>query len=580
MEKLFKAVTIQKSSILLFLISFVGITITSLKYTLPFAKGIFMLSSLALGASLFMYFFIRVEKNSKSEYLFLTLLYLSTIVKVFGIHLKYGIFLGADASAEYTVIKGALSTGFLSTGISGLLASPLSMIYVTVASLFTGIVPVKGVFNLIHLVTSAAIPVVAYILIRNSFNAKIAILSSIVLAYNPPNVFLGLSMTRENFALLFFMLSLVLIVNKLNSIKHIFILVFLLFALVLSHYTTTYFAVLVYFIIFMLIAAYQIKEKKYKKSFYVLFPFAVFALIIYYWLSISPSHSRDIGIAKEYVSSVVNFLTFKIQFSALHYESLWLLKGTSLIEILYKLQGLLIISGCFVLAREIFRRELSRTQTILAIICIPLTFMAILWVVIPALSTSLPPHRALRYTIMLNSLAAGFLLYIIFNLTKVRFKPILTASLIVLYTFPIAGYVADILAFSSEEYPSELQSNMYNVMSLEEIDLMGSINELIPEDSRIIAEFPIARALGMHDGQGRIYKMREGTWVNLSHDSYIIVRKSLFSKGQYIAYPESFVYDSPSVVKFNETELMRVEQRIEKNDVLYAQDNYKLLHVQ
>ncbi len=581
MKRYSKSTFILKLALFLFISGFIGIVITSLGYTLPLAKEIFLLSSFVLGASLFVFLFIDVEKNSRGENLFLILLFASAIVKAFAIHLKYGIFLSADASAEETVIRGILSSGFLGAGIKGLLATPLSMIHVALSSLFTGITPLNGIFNIIHLITGAIIPVTAYVLIRNSFNTKIAILSSIVLAYSPPNVFVGLSMTRENFGLLFFMLSLILIVGRLNSMAHLATLIFLFFSLIFSHYTTTYFAFLVFLIIFSVIALYHIKEKEYKKSFLMLSPFIVGVFVLYIWLLNSPSHYGDLSIATDYVMGTLNFLTFKTTFNTLHYESIALLTGTSLIELLYKFQGLIIIAGAIVLSREISRQKLSKNQATLAVICLPMTLMAILWVVVPDLSISLPPHRALRYTSMVTSLGVGFLLYPLFNSTKVRFRIAITVVALFLYTFPISGYISDILVFSPGEYPSELNNNMYNIMSIREIEVMGSVNEFIAGGSNVIAEFPVARALEMHpDKAGKISFMRNNTWENPPRESIIIVRRALFSNGQFISYPYgklSFVVNSPYVHKFKESEFRGALQEIEQNNVIYSQNDFKIL---
>ncbi len=282
---------IPKLAILLSILGFLGVVIASLGYSKPLANEIFLLSSFTLGASLFVFLFIDVEKNSVYENLFLLLLFSSAVIKVFAIHIVYGIYLGADASLEEIAIREILSSGFLNTTgrAAAILISPLSMIYVAITSMFTGYDPLKGMFNLIHLITGASIPLLIYVLIRNSFNTKIAILSSIVLAYSPPNIFLGLSMTRENFGIIFFLLSLVLLLGKIKSITYLFTLIFLLISLALSHYTTTYFALLVFLIILTSTILYQIKERDFKQSLKIVFPLSVLGFITYKVLRTSPA---------------------------------------------------------------------------------------------------------------------------------------------------------------------------------------------------------------------------------------------------------------------------------------------------
>ncbi len=299
-----------------------------------------------------------------------------------------------------------------------------------------------------------------------------------------------------------------------------------------------------------------------------------------------------INVAVEYLGVLRRFFTNNISFSSFHHESLSLMLGVSLIEILYKVQALLIIFGCSILAREMFRRRLSRNQVKLSIASITMTFMAIFWVIIPQLSVSLPPHRVLRYTSLINSLAVGFLLFSIFELKKIRLKQIAMVSIIFIYTFPIAGFISEMITFSSGEYPFELKNNMYNVMSVEEIDLIDSFDEIIEWDSKIIiAEFPISRALGVEQHISNIYWMNnetwfklpqfldwENKWINIPKDSYIVIRRPLFLNRQYIAYWEKFVGNPPRAIKLDEAASRSISQEIEKRNVIYSQDYYKILH--
>ena len=87
----------------LFILGAVGVILTSIYSTFPFAKLFFILSHLILGGSLLIYLLIDFNKGSKVEYHFLALLFLVSIIKVLGVHLKYGLYMGADSFVEYTM---------------------------------------------------------------------------------------------------------------------------------------------------------------------------------------------------------------------------------------------------------------------------------------------------------------------------------------------------------------------------------------------------------------------------------------------------------------------------------------------
>jgi len=251
----------------------------------------------------------------------------------------------------------------------------------------------------------------------------------------------------------------------------------------------------------------------------------------------------------------------------------------SFVELFYKVQALFFIFGSVVLIRKIFEKKLSRDQTILATVSVLLTVLAILFVITP--SAPLEPHRILRFTVMINCLAVGF--FVISTYERLRTKTIKMLFLlffIIAFVYPTTSYITNYMAFSPDEYPSELHGNMYNIRSMSEIRALERVSTILPDGSTVSIER--GRWLGLQ-GREKNFKqelMNKTILLSPPQDSYIFLRKSLFKHKQYIEYSEDWWRRVPPyVVKLNETEFDTIKQNIEQNNVVYDQGSYRLLYV-
>lgn len=616
----------------LFILGAVGIIATSIYSTFPYAKPFFIFSSLLLGGSVLIYLFADLQKGSKAEYQFLALLFLVSVIKVLGIYLKYGIYMGADAFVEYTKIEWILDNQHM-TVVDDLSKTPLAVIYAAIVSMFTGIAPLSGSFNLVHILTSALLPVGAYILMRNSFDIRVAILGAFILAYHPTNTVLGLSMTRENVALVFFMLTVILIIKQLQApkIAYLFLFSVLSLSIILSHYTTTYFSVFILAVIALALFSFHIKElisapKDVRRLFTPLvflaffipflkqgvYPgmgpaenlvteamrfllrgeillallFLIIGFVVFTKLLMVLQNRRSneflwgIGIGLIMVSMVVWLKLAPLDVSRLHYQSTAILMGTSFVELLYKGYAFFFVGGSLFCLWEIMSKRISKEQGILIISGIASIFMAVVWVV-SNLSTSLEPHRALRFSAMMGSLVAAILVINFYRSIKTeRMRLAYTASILVVFAFPITAYITGYMAFYTDAYPSKLHDNMYNIRGMSEIRTFNFMSNLVPPESTIVVEFNRAENLLNRKISYDYELMSKEALLAPKKGSSQFLRKSLFKYGQYLQYPEgSYFLTSPQVVQLNEAELEALLHVIEQNDVIHTQDGYKLLYV-
>jgi len=617
-------------SFLLFVTGFTGIFFSAIFSTQPLAEGLFIASSLALGASLLAFLFIEMERNRRAELVFLILLLLVSIIKVIGIHLKYGIYMGADAFVEYNRVIWILENQHMTVG-DDLAKTPLSMIYASIAAMFTGIEPLAGSFNLLHLITGALIPLGAYILIRNSFDIRVAIIGAFILAYHPTSTVLGLSMTRENVALVFFMLAVILIIKQLQAPRVTYLLLFsvLSLSLILSHYTTAYFSVFITGVATLALFSFHIREfvAEPKSLLRLSTPLIFFAFFIpFQKFGLYPA----LGTAEDLTNTAIRFLLqgeiilpvfllvsgyliFRkpltelikkrrreflwgscigliialvawlkmapLSNSQLHYQSIAILIGTSFVDILYKIYAFFFIAGCAFCLWKISERNLNKEQSVLAVVGIFSILMAVVWVV-SELSISLEPHRALRFSAMIGSLVAALLIVHLYDRIKTK-RTGLTyiVFILIVFGFPITAYVSDYLAFSKDTYPSKLHDNMYNIRAMEEIKTFDFMKKLIPEKSHILVEFNRGEDMLSPSSHNRTL-MNKMAFLTPKEGGYLFLRKSLFKYGQYIQYPEgSYFLTPPRVVELKEEEFKNLTTTIEQNDVVYSQDGYKLVHI-
>ena len=515
----------------LFILGAVGVILTSIYSTFPFAKLFFILSHLILGGSLLIYLLIDFNKGSKVEYHFLALLFLVSIIKVLGVHLKYGLYMGADSFVEYTKITWLLENKVLTVG-DDLSITPLAIIYGAIVSNVTGIDLLDGSFNLIHLITSALLPIGSYILIRNSFNIKVAILGAFILAYHPTNTVLGMSMTRENLALLFFFVSLILVIKQLKSpkISYLFLFSFMSIGIIFAHYTTAYFTAFIYIpmtiaifffhtrelisnpkniyrfitpLIFLAIFIFFLSTGGYPamgpaKSLFKLgsgfilnpklilgFIFLIFLyfiipkLKVYLQNRISSKFLWGMGVGIIIISIIAWSQLAPLIGSQLHYQSMSFLLGTSYTELMYKFYALFFVVGALICIWNLAVWNLSKDQAVIVVGGIASVALAVVWV-ISDLSTALGPHRALRFSAILSSLVAAILVLNLFRIIRTtRLKTIYISLILVVFSFPITAYLTDYMAFHSDPYPSKLNDNMYNIRGINEINTFNFALNLI-----------------------------------------------------------------------------------------------------
>jgi len=524
-----------KLSLTLFAIGTVGIMVTSIHSTFAYAKSFFIFSSLLLGGSVLAYLFADLKKGSRGEYQFLVLLFLVSIVKVLGIYLKYGIYMGADAFVEYSKITWILDNPHITYDLlqTEQAKTPLSAIYVAIVVMFTGIAPLSGSFNLVHLLTNAILPVGVYILIRNSFNIRVAILGAFLLAYHPTNTVLGLSMTRENVALVFFILAVILIIKQLQAPKMTYLFLFsvLSLSIILSHYTTAYFSAFILAVIALALFSFHINElisapkdviHLFTPLIFLAFfiPFlkqgwypgmgpaedlfnramgsllrnevilAVFFLVVGFVIlprlltvlqnKLSNKFLYGIGIGLIMVALVIWLKLAPLAGSNLHYHSLAILMGTSPVELLYKIYAFFFVGGSLFCVWKIIQRSISKEQGILAVGGIASVIMAVVWVV-SDLSVALGPHRALRFSAIIGSVVVAILVINLYRSIKTkRIRLAYIASILIVFAFPITAYVTDYMAFYTDAYPSKLHDNMYNIRGLNEIRTFNFMSNLVP----------------------------------------------------------------------------------------------------
>jgi len=575
-----------KISLLLFAVGCTGILFSSYDYQIPGAESIFILCSLLIGACLLLYLFINM-RNTKARSAFLSLLFLASIVKVAGIFIKYGIFLGADAFAEVGVINHVMVNGFLPFQ-SGLAEFPLSMIGVSSLSMATGLPPFVGVWNFIDLLSAALIPVFVFLIFNQHFSERIALLASLFVAYHPTNTIFGMSMTRENFALLLLCIAIYIISMQMNNkIRPEYVPVFLIVTVgfIGSHYTSAYYGVLVITVLGLLCLILRLLRKwRSLRQFYVIIP----VMILVLWWSNTINHLFDLRTAGNFLTRMWEFLTFQSPAlrEPVHYEIAWIATKTDLLTMLYLVQVLILVAGSVWFITLIVRRRLSYGQMVFASLAIALVALDGIWFLVPALSGALFLSRVLRYTILLNSIAAGFFVASLLDIRLIRRKRVVARNAIrmlvclavlVILVFPISVEVTKYIGFTDAEYPAELENEMYNIRSMTEIGLLGFVASTAPDGALVALEFPLSNALSLYQHNCVPILMKKEMLLDPSPGQGLtILRRSLLEYGQYIYYPADWQLTGPYVDTLSAGELVELRHNVWNGSIVYDKGLHKI----
>ena len=575
-----------KISLLLFAVGCTGILFSSYDYQIPGAESIFILCSLSIGACLLLYLFINM-RNTKARSVFLSLLFLASIIKVAGILVKYGIFLGADAFSEYGVINHLMVNGFLPLQ-SSLAEFPLSMIGVSSLSMATGLPPIVGVWNLIDLVSAALIPVFVFLIFNQHFSERISLLASLFVAYHPTNTIFGMSMTRENFALLLLCIAIYIISMQMNNkIRPEYVPVFLIVTVsfIGSHYTSAYYGVMVITVLGLLcLILYFLRKWRGLRQFYVIIP----VMILFLWWSNTIIHLSDLGTAKNFLTNMWEFLTFQSPAlrEPVHYEIAWIASKTDLLTMLYLVQVLILVVGSVWFIILIIRRRLSYGQMVFASLAIALVALDGIWFLIPELSGALFLSRILRYTILFNSIAAGFFVASLLDIRLIRRKRVVTRNAIrmlvclavlVILVFPISAELTKYIGFTDAAYPAELENETYNIRSMTEIGLLGFVASTAPDGAPVVLEFPFSNALSLYQSSCVPILMKKEMLLDPSPGQGLtILRRSLLEYGQYIYYPENWQLAGPYVDTLSDKELVELRHNVWSGSIVYDKGLHKI----
>lgn len=570
--------------IILVLTGFNGIFLSSFFQSKISTNLLFIISSLLLGLSLTIPIFFKT-KNKHT--IFLILIFIIAIVKVMGLHIKYGIYLGADAHAEFGVINNILNKNFVQFSTS-LAEFPLSYIYVAIVSLISGVSPIYGSWNLIHLISNALISVFIFYIVRIHYDEISAMISAIVVAFNPAMTIYGLSMTRENLALLFLTIGIFLIYMQSRDLRpnRTILYLFVIIALVFSHYTTAYFGLLMSGFILFIDKLFAIKEKKeHIRNYY----FLIFFIILFMWLLETIYHINDIRFANEILIKLIEFFTLNAPAAHSHREVLDVFNDFSLTQTLFKIQAVVFVIGSVFLVHQLFKKRLTTPQSIIASACLLSTFLMGAGLIVPSLSTALSPSRYMRFGIIFTAIGVGYLISQISSVELYKWNklknPLLILIILLIFVFPITNWIAsEYMAFSPGRYPSQLTGEMYNIHSIEEVKIMGFIKSIIGTNTSLIAEWPMFRAMS-ESSTGDVENfqtvlMDNNSLFNTTSHSYILLRKSLFYNRQYIYYPEKWLTETIEAPVINDLDFQKLNTKIDDNQLVYNRGDYKLIVVE
>jgi hypothetical protein len=591
---------IQYLSLICFFLGATGIFLSSRCSTYENSKIIFMLSSFLLGLSILILLHRPTLQANENDFLTPTLLFLVAIIKVIGIHTKYGLYLGCDSVEEFDVIKYMyFNSHFLITSNS-LSEFPLPYIYVYITSTILNVDPLSGSWNLVHLVTNALTVAFLYLLIKRIFNQKVAIISCIAYMYNPAVSIYSLSMTRENFGVLFLaaLLSIMQIQSEKRKNSNTILYIIICISLILSHYTTSYYSL--FTIILLFCSGYfltVLRKKNPDKPFYGEFYLLFFLIFLFIWIFyITYHHQNDIRIADQMLKGIKDLFEIKEPVISSSRETTKIFFDYSLVQNLYKVQAAFLVFGSLYLSFKI--RKLPKGQKIFALSPPVHTLIIALSSFVPALAEGLSPTRIMRFGIVIACSTVGYIFYHA-SLFKPDVKKIcISISILILlltFVYPISSWIAnEYMAFSPQPYPYQLGPEMYNIKSTHEIYELGQINKMLPKKSTIALEFPLVAEMFYQDTvslhpdntESLISKIHfndtvlfENTTNNYDSKNYIFLRKSLFQNKQYIFMPDNWISTSTYLKTINDMQLELLNNKIENNNLVYNEGSYKLLNL-
>jgi uncharacterized membrane protein len=587
--------SVYKLSLVCLLLGAAGILISSHNSTYVYSEPIFIVSSLLLGVSLLVFLFTPSSQPKKEKIFITLLLFLIAIVKVIGLHIKYGMYLGCDSVAEFLVIKLIYLHPSLNLTLNALTEFPLSYIFVYTTSAVINVYPISGSWNFIHLVTNALTVVLLYLLIESLFNRDIAIISCITYMYNPAVSIYTLSMTRENFGILFLVASIYVIQTqaKKSSPSGVFVYIIFAVSLLFSHYTTAYFSLVILVLLFSIGSVVKFLRKKSQdfpkyKNFHVLF----FSIILFMWVFYTTYHHQtDIHVADNMLRGIADLFQTKEMQIASNRETAKIISDFSMVQVLYKLQGFYIALGSLYLLVQM--RKTTGYQLIFAIVALMSVVLITLSAFMPSLADSLSPTRIMRFGIVLGCISVGYMTVRMKSRLKSDnhkiYKIIVLMVMTILFIYPISQWIAtEYMSFTNQPYPYELRSEMYNIRSTHEVNTIEQIYNKLPENNSTLAvEMPLATLkpflLFAPESVQTAYlndSILFGKEINNDTlNSYIFMRRSLYENRQLIEYPENWRSASSFLRKLNNTEFIGLRSKIENNYILYDEGSYKLIKI-
>ena len=579
-------------SLICFFLGTTGTFLSSHHSTYENSKIMFIMSSLLLGLSLLFFLHKPTSQCNKSDFLIPSLLFMVSIIKVIGLHTKYGLYLGCDSVAEFSVIKSLyLHPNFLII-TNGLFEFPLSYIYVYITSSILNLNPISGPWNLVHLVTNALTVVFLYLLIERIFNQKIAIISCLAYMYNPAVSIYSLSMTRENFGILFLAASIFIMQIQSEKNKPSATVLYIIFciSLILSHYTTSYYSVLTIGLLFLTGYLLNILERKpFSETLYGHYYTLFLMMCLFLWVfNITYHHQSDIRIADQMLKGIIDLFQTKETMISANRETTKIFSDFSIVQTLYKIQAAFLVLGSIYLWYKI--RELSKTQKIFAINAFIHTSIIALSSFVPSLADSLSPTRIMRFGILISCITVGYIFCntnskLKPNMKKI-YKPIAILILILVFVYPISSWIAnEYMVFSPQPYPYQLGPEMYNIKTTHEIYRLDQIDKTLPENSTLALEFSLdgerpyilRESLNSNAVQLNDTLLFENNAYNYSLENYIFLRKSLFQNKQYIFMPENWRSTPTYMRTINDTQLATLNEKIVNNYLVYDEGSYKLI---
>jgi hypothetical protein len=167
--------------------------------------------------------------------------------------------------------------------------------------------------------------------------------------------------------------------------------------------------------------------------------------------------------------------------------------------------------------------------------------------------------------------------------------PISILILLLTYVYPISSWIADeYMAFSPQPYPYKLGPEMHNIKTTHEINELGQIEKMLPKNSTLALEYPLAgEASYLITDSPNSKKIQFNDTVLFENDAYndslknyILLRKSLFQNKQYVNVDPKNWISTPTYLKtISDTQFVIINKKIENNNLVYNEGSYKLLNL-